>query len=74
MLAIRRSIGHDLVDVPRIVSFYDRPSCVLLSHQTVDVRRVVHSSESSTGYIFGILRGVLVAKTYVGMVLVSARY
>jgi hypothetical protein len=34
MLATRRSISHDGVGIPGVVSVYDRPRCVLLSRQT----------------------------------------
>lgn len=47
VLAIGRPIGHDVVDVPGIVGFYDCPSCVLLSQQTVEVRGVVRLCEGS---------------------------
>jgi hypothetical protein len=51
MLATRRSIGHDGVDIPGVVRVYDRPSCVLLSCQTACVRSEVqlchHSGEDA---------------------------
>lgn len=47
VLAIGRPVGHDVVDVPGIVGFYDCPSCVLLSQQTVEVRGVVRLCEES---------------------------
>jgi hypothetical protein len=48
MLATRGSISHNGVDIPGVVSVYDRPSCVLLSHQTVCVTsgvQLCHRSE-----------------------------
>jgi hypothetical protein len=47
VLAVGRPIGHDVVDVPGIVGFYDRPSCILLGRQAVEVRRVVKLCEGS---------------------------
>lgn len=47
MLAVGRPIGHDVVDVPGIVGFYDRPSCFLLGHQAVEVRRVIKLCDGS---------------------------
>jgi hypothetical protein len=47
VLAIGRPVGHDVVDVPGIVGFYDCPSCVLLSQQTMEVRGVVRLCEES---------------------------
>jgi hypothetical protein len=44
MLAIGGSISQDGVHIPGVVSVYDRPSCVLLSRQTVSVRSEVHCS------------------------------
>jgi hypothetical protein len=37
MLAVWGSVRQDSVNVPGVVSIYDRPNCLLLSHKTAYV-------------------------------------
>jgi hypothetical protein len=40
MLAVWGSVRQDTVNVPGVVSIYDRPSCLLLSYKTAYVREL----------------------------------